>query len=149
VTVIAVTIITAVIATVISTIVVCRGTLGRIHGHANAISTKVLTIKFSYSTISIISRKVLKNAIASLFTVNVSKGHTTSFTAKIFQVLPAGITGNTRYNYTETRGTSCPGSTVGFIYVAAGTTFFCKFYNDVGAHKAFAIELLDCVFRVS
>ena len=44
--------------------------------------------------------------------------------------LPASVAGNTRYNQTETGGTSSPRKAVGLVGFAAGTSLFGELNNN-------------------
>lgn len=62
--------------------------------------------------------------------------------------LPASVPRNSRDNQSKTRRSSETRRSINVVNLTTRTTFFSKFHNDVGAHEALAVEMMESVFSV-
>jgi hypothetical protein len=138
-----------IVATVITTIVIRTGP-SIIESNPDWSTTEFPTVEFLDCTISIFSRQILKNSLAWNVTIDIGEGNTADIPSKVFQILPACITGNSRDNQANTNGPARAWSPVPSIVMNFTTwsAFFRKLDNNVDAHERFSIEIVHSVFGI-
>jgi hypothetical protein len=140
----------AILTITIVTTVVVRSATRIVQGNTNRSSAKVLAIQVFDGAVRIIPAEILKNAVTREVTINVRKGDAAGLTSEIFQILPASVSGDARYNQTD------PGRPAGagwamasvVIIVATWTTLLCKLDNNVGSHKRLSIKVRHSILSI-